>query len=1859
MDVSITKPLSKTSIEKNKLIKKWLDRGSQHETSTTCFLEEKVPLSFAQQRLWFLEQLTPNTPLFNIPYAVRLRGSLNEKALEYALNRIAQRHQVFRVSFHMEGEHPNQVLSKTPPHIRITVVDLLTLKPAEAEKKLIECLDEAANTPISLELSPLCRANLIKLSPTDCVFSFVIHHIIADGWSLGILQHELVRGYEAYLNESELSLPPLLMQYTDFSKWQHQQIQTPKYQAQLDYWRKKLHGIFVRPLISPDYQQSVLPTYRGERLIFKVEATLLESLKKICKEHKVTLFMLLLTAFKTLLFHYSGSTDIAVGCPIANRNRQSIEAIFGFFVNTLVIRSEFSEHISFIEYLNLIKLSVLEAYDNQDIPFERVVSDINPERTLSMSPLFNIGFVLHNTPSNSVTLHSLQGEVLPIFNGSSQLDITLSVTEVEKSLHCFFEFSTALYAKNTCEYLKDHFIALLKAITVDIKQPLKKINLLTATETQFLIQQATVKKTVSLPLSLTQRFEAIVNQYPNNVALIHNHQRMTYIELNIQANRVARYLVKQGVASESLIAIHLERSEHIVVAIIATLKIGATYVPIDTSWPAERIQSLAREVKFTYFLTEKKFIPQLPALVPTLFFDLDKNCYEHEDSSNLPLLVTPENRAYIIYTSGSTGKPKGVEVEHSNVCRLFDTTDVYFNFQPNDVWTLFHSIAFDFSVWELWGALLYGGALVIVPYHISRSPEDFFALLQKNNVTMLSQTPSAFKQLLNSFSKKQELLFLRYVFFGGEKLEVEALSPWFSSRNAQMTQLINLYGITETTVHVTHTLITKDTLTEHHSPIGRPLDDLAICLLDENQEMVPIGISGEIYVGGAGVARGYYQDPILTSNKFLLLPYPDKNKMTRFYRTGDLAVYAHDGSLRYLGRIDNQIKLRGFRIELNEILHILQSHPRVQDAFVTTSKDQQNHFDIVAYYIEKSKSSFEKQWQPVFDQIYEKDVQEASLNFSGWNSSYDGLPIPELAMREWLSNTLAQIKQVTYHHILELGCGTGLLLYGLIEHCNSYLGLDFSKTAILRLKTAISDKRVRLLEQPAHNLQNVEPNKYDLILLNSVIQYFPSLDYFIDVFERILKIAPENSTIFIGDVRAFSLLMEFYQDLEMNNPSATSSDDLSLIARIEQRFQEEHELVIEPQFFYSLLKKYSQISHVEVRLKKGFFENELTKFRYDVFITIGDNREKKSPEIQLNYTHKTTFQQIKTLIEKKTPKSCLIRNIPNKRLAPFFKSIEHINQALDPMAFEYFLSEKGYQYELLYIGGDKALFFDVALYQDEEKSLLSSGIQWLTEPNNSLSSMTMSTIPHFFNQTLQSELKDFLSQTLPSYMVPRHLISVQHFPLTVNGKIDQRALPKPCSARPELSTPYVMPITPLQKTLFDCWSSLLGIEQIGIYDNFFELGGHSLLASQLLFKLDDLYQVKVPLYRLFETPTIDGLAHTIEALNKNISLEKSKSFFDADARLTFKMRSTEMTSVNIVSNKTLMLTGATGFFGAFLLNTLLTKTEATILCLVRADTKDEGLNRILKNLALYQQPCPTERLEIILGDLEKSYLGLSECEFNHLSSRIDDIYHNASRVNFVAPYSEHKLANVQGMQEIIKLCNIGKSKKLHYISTTHVFTKEDAIDNHLSETLRPAHPEKLTSGYTQSKWVAEEMLQQAIAQGLDACIYRLGRIWGDHRLGNTQKNDFLWLIVNACLTMQIAPDIEISLDIIPADIASMAIFYIASRKQVSERIFHIINPNPQTWKNFIAQLNQFGEHIEVVSFNQWLEQLKHYGRQHPEKTVNGIISLLELKPDNQWDLPLTIGMEHTMKALKSCDWFCPILDETLTKNYWNFLKKNF
>ncbi|MBG1243498.1 non-ribosomal peptide synthetase [Nostoc sp. NZL] len=927
------------------LQKAHLASSSTFEAIQSVPREGKLPLSFAQQRLWFLDQLEPNSALYNIPVAVRLQGQLNILALEQSLKEVIRRHEILRTNFIKVDGQPVAIIQPESAW-QLSVFDCEDLPTTEQHQHWQELATQQAQQPFDLATEPLVRATLLVLSETEHILLLIMHHIISDGWSMGVVMSELATLYEAFCIGQLSPLAELPIQYVDFAAWQRQWLQGDVLEAQLTYWQQQLANAPALLSLPTDRPRPAVQTFQGASQSFVLSVELIAALNLLSQEEGVTLFMTLLAAFDTLLYRYTDTEDILVGSPIANRNRSELEGLIGFFVNTLVFRADMSGNPSFRELLGRVQKTAMDAYSHQDLPFEMLVEALHPERNLSHTPVFQVMFVLQNAPMPKMELPGLTLSPLAVESLTAKFDLTLTMENTPNGFVGSWEYNTDVFDASTIERMTGHFQTLLAGIVANPKVPVSQLPLLTEIERyQLLYKWNDTQRDYPQDKCIHQLFEEQVERSPDAIAVVFEDQQLTYQELNQRANQLAHHLQKLGVGPEVLVGICVERSLEMVVGLLGILKAGGAYLPLDPDYPQQRLSFMLSDAKAKVLLTQQRLVERLTEHeAAVVCWDSDWQTFAQEDAENFARGVKSTNLAYVLYTSGSTGRPKAVAIEHRSPVALVSWASEVFSSQQLAGVLASTSICFDLSVFELFVPLCWGGKVILAvnALHLPTLPTA-------NQVTLINTVPSAIAELIRVISLPDGVCTVN---LAGEPLQNQLVQQIYQQKTIQ--HVFNLYGPSEDTTYSTFALIEKGI--SQLPTIGRPIANTQAYILDRYLQPVPIGVPGELYISGSGLARGYLNARELTQEKFISHPFSN-DPHSRLYKTGDLVRYLSDGNIEYLGRIDYQVKIRGFRIELGEIESVLAQHPDVETSVVIARQDTPNTQSLVAYFVPSHKQT--------------------------------------------------------------------------------------------------------------------------------------------------------------------------------------------------------------------------------------------------------------------------------------------------------------------------------------------------------------------------------------------------------------------------------------------------------------------------------------------------------------------------------------------------------------------------------------------------------------------------------------------------------------------------------------------------------------------------------------------------------------------------------------------------------------------------------------------------------------------------------------------------------------------------------------
>jgi amino acid adenylation domain-containing protein len=1548
--------------------------------------EATAPLSFPQLRLWFLNHLVPDSAAYNNPIAVRLSGPLEVGLLRKCLQLIVDRHDALRATIDDADGKPVQVVAERMS-VALPVSDLSALPADTRQAEASRLADEDATQPYDLRHGPLFRFGLLRLAPQEHMLLLNWSHLIFDGWSLQIFWDELTACYRALVRGKEPELTPLPIQYGDFAWWQRDHMNGATLQNALAYWRARLTGAPTTLDMPTDYPRPAVQSFRGDSVRFTLGSDIVGRLRALSRDCDASLFMTFLTAFTMVLSRWSGQQDMLVGSPIANRTQPELRGVFGFIANTLVLRVDLSGNPTFAELLARVRESLLQDYAHQDLPFEKLVDELRPDRTMSHNPLFQAMLAMNKAPSLSWSLDELRTTDVQLGNtGSAKFDLWLVIADMGDELPGELEYATDLFSRSTAERLVRHLLTLLEAVTGNPHRPLSALSLLDPAERSLVV--STFNRT-AVPAEEPQLLHELISEQcrrtPSAAAVVFEREQVSFAELERWSGQIALRLRRLGVGPDTPVAVCMQRCPGLVATLLAVLKAGGAYVPLDYGYPAARLSYLLGDCGAAVLVTDGSSAHRLPDF-PGTVLNIDE-LSAATDEEFQPVCVRPDDLAYIIYTSGSTGSPRGAMISHRAIVNRLRWMQRTFGLTGADRVLQKTPIGFDVSVWEFFWPLMTGATLVLARPEGHRDPSYLARLIAREQVSTVHFVPSMLRLFLDE-PLAARCPSLRRVICSGEELPYALQRRFFAISGAE---LHNLYGPTEAAVDVTAWHCDRDD-PGPKVPIGRPVDNTVIYVLDAHGEPTPVGVPGELHIGGIQVARGYLGRPDLTDEKFLPDPFSPQPG-GRMYCTGDLARWRADGALEYLGRQDRQVKISGIRIEPGEVEAAMREHPSVRDVVVMartdggpddsgaggTPDDTGSAARLIAYVLpstarsaapdaEELTEAHVTQWAQVFNDSYVVSAadDDPELNLSSWTSSYTGAPLPAAQMREWVEHTVDLVLRHRPQQVLEIGCGTGLLLFRIAPHCESYYGTDISDTALDMVRRHIASNphlsNVRLSKHAAHDLDDIPRQSVDTVLINSVVQYFPDVDYLLDVLAAASELVVSGGRIILGDLRSLELLDILHSSIEL----AAADDNLplrSLRQRVARGVWQEQELAVSPRLFASLGAQLTRMGRVEVRLKPGGYSNELSRFRYDVILHVGEADEITRPQTQwlawadAGAERSDSLRRLGELASAAVAdgKALGVTGVPNGRLSGFdtlvaaladpgdrtvgqFRSTAEAGpaQGVEPQAL-YDLAEGAGAAAQLCPSLSGELFFDVAFHPagtvPPEFPLVAAARAEPASPHPATNWPQQARLLAEMGPKWRGHLKD----RVPEFAIPAVFVPVPEIPLSPNGKADHERLPVPPPSTGTPSGEHVSPKDGPEKVLATIWSDVLGLEYVGATDNYFTLGGDSIRAVRAI-SLANRAGLPLAPRDLFQYPTVAELAGVAEQRTQQEATAQLSSQDLDDRMLRTLSERDQQRRMQVLADPNVMDVYPLAPFQAYMLNEALNNPVPGLYLVQRVDT---------------------------------------------------------------------------------------------------------------------------------------------------------------------------------------------------------------------------------------------------------------------------------------------------------------------------------
>ncbi|WP_327370483.1 non-ribosomal peptide synthetase [Streptomyces sp. NBC_01217] len=1438
---------------------------------------DPLPLSPAQRRLWFLDQLEGPNPTYNEHVAFRFSGTLDAAALEAATGDVVARHEPLRTVFPGHGGEPRQHILGPRTHApRFDVREV-------SGDALAGALREAVRTPFDLTTEPPLRAVLFVLDQQVYVLLLVMHHIASDGWSLRPLARDLAVAYRARRTGAPPAWSQLPVQYADYTLWQSVLLGSDEdpdslMASQLDYWKSELKGL---PEIIPlpvDGPRAVAKTRPGGSVPFACDADLHGALAALAREQRCSLFMVMQAALAVLLTRLGAGSDIPIGTVTAGRDDPLLEDLVGFFVNTLVLRTDTSGDPGFRELLSRVRETGLAASEHQDLPFDRLVEALNPARTQGGRPLFQVLLAFQNTDEAVWDFGDVEMQTQSVTPGTAKFDLALSVGESRTGdaspggLSGFLEYSADLFTARTAEGISARLVQVLETAVTDPDRPIGSYDLLTEGERQRLLDEWNTTTDTTPVRSLLERFEEQAGSAPDSTAVLFEQERVSYAELDTRANRLAAHLLARGVGPGAVVASALTRSVELIVAVLAVMKTGAAYLPVDPEYPAERIAQVLDDAGPALLLTTRGTAPGIGATDGLVRVELDGPEARAAMRDHRPpqrphggprAVLHRESPAYVIYTSGSTGRPKGVVVTHAGLANLAEHQARTLGVVRTSHVLQFASPGFDAFFWEVAMALSAGAALVMAPARRLLPGPDLRSVIARHGVTHLTLPPSVLGAL-----PPDTLTGVHTLVVAGEALGAEQVR-----RRQPGRTLINAYGPTETTVCASMSgPLTADGRTP---PIGRPIRNTRLYVLDERLRPAPTGVVGELYIAGAGLAQGYLKRPGTTAERFVADPYGAPG--TRMYRTGDLARWNTGGELEFAGRVDHQVKVRGHRIELTEIEELIAAHPEVSGVAVKVDGDRDFDRRIISYVVPKAPATDSApptdservaEWGRIHDSVHSGGpAADFGEDFTGWHSSYDGGVIAPQEMRQWRDATVRDIIALRPARVLELGVGSGLLLSRIAPSTDTYWGFDLSRDVIGRLHREVAqrpelDGRTVLRCQAADDATGIPRGFFDVVVLNSVTQYFPSGDYLTRVLKQAATALAPGGSLFVGDVRNLRLLRCFHAATAARRTGAEPGSPAHEQA-VRRSLAREQELLVAPDFFGALAASCGLFSSCDVRLKRGGYHNELSRYRYDVILRTSPIRGAATPVPGVRWGKDVhALHEIRERLRADRSTGLRVLGIPNARLSEDLRTLGITRpDAVDPEELARFAEGLGHRVALRWSEESGPECFDVVIAPPGDGVTGDPPLPAVPGPGSGLDSYVNVPFAAPDRSGLGESVLKHCAAALPAFMVPSAVVVLESLPLTPNGKTDRRALPAPDFGR---SAGSRTARTPREAALCRMYGEILGLGEVGIDDSFFDLGGHSLLVTRLVSRIRAAFGVEVAVSTVFDAPSVAALVDRLD-----------------------------------------------------------------------------------------------------------------------------------------------------------------------------------------------------------------------------------------------------------------------------------------------------------------------------------------------------------------------------------------------------------
>jgi amino acid adenylation domain-containing protein/thioester reductase-like protein len=1788
------------------------------EPMSTIERAPETNLSFAQERMWFLEQLIPGSAAYNVSTATRLRGHLRRDSLRAAGGALLRRHPMLRARFTSVAGVPRCELAAATSLPFAESEPLRMDQPGDA---LQEAIDHEAARPFDLVDGPLVRALIISLGEDEHVFCLTVHHLIVDGQSLKVMLADLASLYEAISSGEDLPACRSVADYLEVAAAERSAARDGAYAERISFWVDSLDG--ATPLgLSTDKGRPALRDGRGDRVTGRLPQAAVAKLESLARESSTSLYLTLLVAVSSLLGRYSENRDVVVGSPVANRRRSDTEHLVGLFVNTVAMRSTIDEDSSFRELVERHRNPLLEALDHADVPFDYVVGEVRPERDLSINPLFQVMFALQDGEPPRLRLEGVESAALDPWTGSARFDLEWTCWREPDGLKVRLGYRVDTFEAGSAEMLHLHFLRMLEAVADDPDARIGDVRLLDDGEEE-LLSTVCGSTSGSAAGDVGTLFERQVDRDADATAVVVAGVAVSYAELEKRAEAVAAEL--ERVAKSALVVgVCAPRSTNLVASILGVLKVGAAILPLDPDDPPARRRHLLDSCDCRVVIGGGGIE----------WGDLDGiQILDADGTPTSPGLTRRARRrrgdatAYVIFTSGSSGSPKGVVVTQDNVVTTLLGAREWFGFTADDRFLCLAAHTFDIFYFEVLSPLICGGMVFLATREEMFDPSRLAPLVRQ--ATVMQAVPGLMEQVIRALEGDGgPARRMRFAITGGD-----AVPPSLPAKMAVAfpnSSSTVLYGPTETTMVCCGVRLEDPERVQGH-PIGRPLPDVSVRLYDGRRRLVPVGVPGEIYIGGRGVAQGYLSGE---NDRFVMIDGE------RFYRSGDRAKWMRDGGLTFLGRVDDQLKVRGFRVEPSEVEAMLETLPEVASATVVAVGERSSR--RLAVFVVPRPSGNDRaaarrrhgeQWRELFDQTHSAASRSQGRDYTGWRSSYTGDPLPVVEMDEWLEASLSELRdhlprRTDGLRILEVGAGTGLLVDALAPECERYVAADFSPTLAEQLRRRVRGgdgdlSSVEVLNLEAGELGRAGTGEFDAVILNSVTQYLWGLAHLDAIVRSALGTLRPGGIVFLGDVRSLCLQRTLLTSIARHRmgPRGEPGEVRGYVLR---EAASERELLVDPRAFVALEGSLKGVAAVDVIPRRGSHENEMTKYRYNVLLRTGRESGKEVPQWIDWRGAGMTRGRLESLLDAGQDSPIGLTGVPNALLVGDVRDRSRIwgepirerhASALHPDDLRDLAAAAGYDAALSWRRGDRDGGFDAVLSCQRDVGDDRYRWSWPRASGGAEEPANDPLLP-LIEEPLQRRILLTAAETLPGYMVPAAVHLLGRLPLRANDKVDREMLSTlGVALRPPAVAGSGAVVNRTERAVASAWREVLGVEDVDRRTSFFTTGGTSLGAIEVAVRLRPI-GFRISAQDVFRHQTLERLAAAIDHGSIGSSAARQAPADGEAAPAAPGASSRSRPPIGAAAR--VLLAGATGFLGIHILHELVGR-DLSASCLVRARTDSEARARLAAAWGWYfsGRELPAAQVEAVAGDVTLPTLGLTRRRWERLAAGCDQIINAAADVRHVAPAEELFAVNRDGTERLVALARPDLSTPFHHISTVGVAGTISADSPRQFTELDFLVGQSPTEEYSASKIAAEKVVRDHFGEGGRGSIVRVGTIAPHSRSGVFQRNaadHFLVRYLRSTIELAVACDWPgRQLALTPVDYLATAVIGLADLSPApSNTTHHVIARRELYYYDLTRLLQAMGYAIQVVEQSEFPGMvLSRAADIDNELAIGGVLSLLD------------------------------------------------